>query len=42
MAGLPLTPDPFAHLATMGGQDLQPCQAAVLDEVVALIPEIPA
>jgi acetoin utilization deacetylase AcuC-like enzyme len=42
LAGLPATPDPFIHFHSMGGQALQPWQRAVLDEVVPLIPEIPA
>ncbi|MCB8876378.1 class II histone deacetylase [Acidisoma silvae] len=41
LAELPATPDPFVHFASMGGQELQPWQSAILDEVAALIPEIP-
>jgi hypothetical protein len=42
LAGLPPTPDPFVHLASMGGQGLKPAESAVLDRAAALIEEIPA
>jgi acetoin utilization deacetylase AcuC-like enzyme len=42
LAGLPPTPDPFAHLATIGGQGLKPAESAVLDRAAALIDAIPA
>jgi acetoin utilization deacetylase AcuC-like enzyme len=41
LAELPATPDPFIHFHTMGGQALKPVESAVLDEVAALIPDIP-
>ena len=41
LAKLPPTPDPFGHLASMGGQDLKPAESVVLDRAAALIEEIP-
>jgi acetoin utilization deacetylase AcuC-like enzyme len=41
LAGLPPTPDPFAHLAIIGGQGLKPAESAVLDRAAALIDAIP-
>ena len=41
LAGLPSTPDPFEHLARMGGQELKPAESAVLDKAAALVADIP-
>jgi acetoin utilization deacetylase AcuC-like enzyme len=41
LAGLPPTPDPFVHLASMGGQGLKPAESEVIDRASALIEEIP-
>jgi hypothetical protein len=42
LAGLPATPDPFGHLASMGGQGLKPAEAEVIDRAAALVEAIPA
>ncbi len=42
LAGLPPTPDPYAHFATVGGQALKPQEEAVLRQIEPLIAEIPA
>jgi acetoin utilization deacetylase AcuC-like enzyme len=41
LAGLPPTPDPFGHLASMGGQGLKPAESAMIDLVAAMIEQIP-
>jgi acetoin utilization deacetylase AcuC-like enzyme len=41
LAGLPPTPDPYAHLARAGGQALKPAEDALIREVEALLPDIP-
>ncbi len=42
LAELPPTPDPYAHLALSGGQELKPAEDALIRKLAAQLERVPA